>query len=261
MVIPKMCILINQTYITRLIDSCFYSKYNKSYFLNNWIPYLFFNFYYFKLSKTLNYKFFLDSFSLAGSYSIIFWIYPLVFISLFQIICDLICSLQESFHEIFILGLVVKIVFSDCKGFELLDGIIVMSNLWESERFFVNINGMDLDLDIFESLGFNFIFCFKSLLEMLFVERDAELVHFLFKFLGKLGLLLFLGLFLLLLLHQHLLLLFFFLLLLLFQSELLCFLILFFLFSFLFSFFFDFFLLSRFLISNCDDCFLGFGWF
>jgi len=83
---------------------------------------------------------------------------------------------------------------------------------------------MDLDLDIFESLGFYFIFRFKSLLEMLFVERDAELVHFLFKFLGQLSFLLFLGLFLLLLLHQHLLLLFFFLLLFLFQSELFCFL-------------------------------------
>jgi len=119
---------------------------------------------------------------------------------------------------------------------------------------------MDLDLDIFESLSFHFIFSFKSLLEMLFVERDAELVHFLLKFLGKLGLLLFFSLFLLLLLHQHLLFLFFFLLLFLFQSKLLCFFNLFFFFSFLFSFFFDFFLLSRFLISNCDDCFLGFCW-
>lgn len=256
-----MCILINQTHFTRLIDSCFDSKYNKSYFLNNLIPYLTFNFSYFKLSKTLNYKFLLDSFSLAGSNSIIFWIYPLVFISLFQIICNLICSLQESFHEIFILGLVVKIVFSDWKGFKLLNGIVVVSNLWESERFFVNVDGMDFDLDIFESLGFYFIFRFKSLLEMLFVERNAELVHFLLKFLSQLSFLLFLGLFLLLLLHQHLLLLFFFLLLFLFQSKLFCFLNLFFLFSFLFSFFFDFFLLSRFLISNCDDCFLGFGWF
>jgi len=62
------------------------------------------------------------------------------------------------------------------KIFELLHSEIVVSNLWEGERFLVDISSMHLDSNIFKTLILGWFLNLKCLVEMLLIQTYAELI-------------------------------------------------------------------------------------
>jgi len=122
---------------------------------------------------------FFNSFLSSGS--VVFWVNPLILISLLKVGSNIIGNLDEVLVLSVVGWISVQVLFGDWEGLELLNGVVVMSNLWESEWLLVSINGMDVQLNFF-SFGFQLSSALESLVEVLFVEGNWELFNFITEF-------------------------------------------------------------------------------
>lgn len=136
------------------------------------------------------------SFSIGWGVSIIFWINPLVLVSIFEVTSDFIGGLDEVFILLIVSWIVIQILFSNGEWFELVNSIVVVSNLWESEGLFVNINRVNLHSWFFEARCLDLFFKLHGSFKMFLVQRYWELLQFLVHFV-QLLLMLFFFLFLL----------------------------------------------------------------
>ena len=65
--------------------------------------------------------------------SVVFGVDPLILVSLFQVLGHFIGGLDERLVTRFVSRVVVQVLLRDVQGVELLNGIVVVSDLWESE--------------------------------------------------------------------------------------------------------------------------------
>lgn len=108
--------------------------------------------------------------------SVILWVNPLVLISLLQVLGDIVCCPNEGLVGGVISGIIVQVCLGNGEGLELLNGEVVMSNLREGERLFVDITSVNLDCQVLKSCLLSFFPNLHSSFEMLLVKGNTELI-------------------------------------------------------------------------------------
>jgi hypothetical protein len=68
----------------------------------------------------------------------------LVLISILKVVGNIISSPYEAVEYVAAIWVVIQVLLSSGKRFELLNSVVVMSDLWEGERLLVDIKGVDL---------------------------------------------------------------------------------------------------------------------
>lgn len=102
----------------------------------------------------------------------------MILVSILEVSSDLISSLDEVFILLIVTGVVVQVLFSNGERLELVNSVVVMSDLWESEGLFVDIHGVYLHRWLFKARCLDLFFKLHSGLKMFLVQRDGELFQF-----------------------------------------------------------------------------------
>ena len=105
-----------------------------------------------------------------GAASVILGVDPLVLVSLLEVQGYVISGLNEGIVDVVVGWVVVQVLLGDGKGLELLDCIVIVSNLREGERLLVDIASVHLQFDVVESRSLGLVSDLQGSLEVLFVE-------------------------------------------------------------------------------------------
>ena len=81
----------------------------------------------------------------------------MVLISILKIVGNIISSPHEAVEYVAAIWVVIQVLLSSSKRFELLNSVVVMSDLWEGERLLVDIKGVDLHWYFFVLFSFNLL--------------------------------------------------------------------------------------------------------
>ena len=100
-------------------------------------------------------------------------------VSVLEVRGNLVSRLQEVLHQRVAAGVVGQVLLGDVERLELLDGVVVVSNLRERERLLVDLTGVDLDALILEARVEQLLVLGEGGLVVLLVKRDRELVELL----------------------------------------------------------------------------------
>jgi hypothetical protein len=98
----------------------------------------------------------------------------LLLVSLRKIVSNLVSSLDEVFHGVGIGNVIIQVLLSDCETVKLLNCIVVVSNLWESERLLIDLNSVYFNCGVFKTFSLNFFFYSNSIIEVFLVKSDTE---------------------------------------------------------------------------------------
>jgi hypothetical protein len=82
----------------------------------------------------------------------------LVLISVLEVVGNIVGGSYKAIEDITVLWVVIKVLLSSSERLELLNGVIVLGDLWESERLFVDIKSVDLQWHFFVKISFNNLF-------------------------------------------------------------------------------------------------------
>jgi len=121
-------------------------------------------------------RFLIFFFYSLGWVSVVFWVNPLVLVSVLKVISNLVGGLNKVVKGVIASWVVVQVLFSNSKALELFNSIVVMGNLRESKWFFVNILSVDFQWNIFTRFILNLFFELDGVFKVLFVEGHWELV-------------------------------------------------------------------------------------
>lgn len=108
--------------------------------------------------------------------SVVLWVDPLVLVSFTQAVGNFVSGLQEVLHDGIVRWVLVEVHLGDVKSLQLLDGEVIMGNLWEGERFLIDLGCVYVDWEITVSLLLNFTNYLDHILEMLSVQSNAEAI-------------------------------------------------------------------------------------
>lgn len=117
-----------------------------------------------------------------GAASVILGVDPLVLVSLLEVQGYVISGLNEGIVDVVVGWVVVQVLLGDGKGLELLDCVVIVSNLREGERLLVDIASVHLQFDVVESRSLGLVSDLQGSLEVLFVEGHRELIQLLVHF-------------------------------------------------------------------------------
>jgi hypothetical protein len=81
----------------------------------------------------------------------------LVLISILEVVGHFVSSSHEAVEYITVLWVVIQVLLSGGERFELLNGVVVMGDLWEGERLLIDIEGVNLHCYFFVLISFNLL--------------------------------------------------------------------------------------------------------
>lgn len=113
--------------------------------------------------------------SLGGT-SVILRVNPLVLVSLFKVLGNIISGLHEGVVGVLVGWVVIKVGLSNREGLKLLNSEVVVGDLREGEGLLVDITSMDLYWDVIESSVLSVISDLQGSIKVLLVEGHTELV-------------------------------------------------------------------------------------
>lgn len=111
-----------------------------------------------------------------GWVSVVFWVNPLVLVSVLKVVSNLVGGLNEVIKSVIAGWVVVQVLFSNSEALELFNSIVVVGNLRESKWLFVNIHSVDFQWNIFTWFVLNLFFKLHGVFKVLLVKGDGELV-------------------------------------------------------------------------------------
>ena len=114
------------------------------------------------------------------SSNILWWICPLVFVCLDEVLLDLRRNSHKLILKNWILLVLIQIILHTLKFGQLRLHVLVLSNIWELESILVEFFGIDLKFLKIWALVFQGLFHLDGVLDVLLVERSAEHLHFVF---------------------------------------------------------------------------------
>ena len=84
-------------------------------------------------------------YSLRGRGSVVFWVDPLVLVSVLQVLSNLIGSLKELVVLVVATWVRVEVLLSNSEALELVHGVVVVGDLREGERLLIDVVGVHLE--------------------------------------------------------------------------------------------------------------------
>ena len=136
------------------------------------IPYKVQTFFHLQLYSRLSIFFFYS----LGWVSVVFWVNPLVLVSVLKVVSNLVGGLNEVIKSVIAGWVVVQVLFSNSEALELFNSIVVVGNLWESKWLFVNVHSMNFQGSVFTRFVLNLFFKLHGVFKVLLVQGDRELV-------------------------------------------------------------------------------------
>jgi len=83
--------------------------------------------------------------------------------------CNFVSSFEEVLHWLLVCWILTQVLFGDAKCFELLNGVVIMSNLWESKAPLVDLWSMHMEWSLRKSKCLDLLSDFESILIMFLV--------------------------------------------------------------------------------------------
>ena len=108
--------------------------------------------------------------------SVVFWVNPLVLISVLEVVGNIIGCSHKVVENITVLWVVIQVLLGSSQRLELLNGEVVVGDLGESEWLFVDSKGVHLDWYFFVLISFNLLFNLHRRFEVLLIKGHWELV-------------------------------------------------------------------------------------
>ena len=108
--------------------------------------------------------------------SVVFWVNPLVLISVLEVVGNIIGCSHKVVENITVLWVVIQVLLGSSQRLELLNGEVVVGDLGESEWLFVDSKGVHLYWYFFVLISFNLLFNLHRRFEVLLIKGHWELV-------------------------------------------------------------------------------------
>lgn len=108
--------------------------------------------------------------------SVVFWVNPLVLISVLEVVGNIIGCSHKAVENITVLWVVIQVLLGSSQRLELLNGEVVVGDLGESEWLFVDSKGVHLHWYFFVLISFNLLFNLHRRFEVLLIKGHWELV-------------------------------------------------------------------------------------
>jgi len=108
--------------------------------------------------------------------SVVFWVNPLVLISVLEVVGNIIGCSHKAVENITVLWVVIQVLLGSSQRLELLNGEVVVGDLGESEWLFVDSKGVHLHWYFFVLISFNLLFNLRRRFEVLLIKGHWELV-------------------------------------------------------------------------------------